>query len=70
MVTINALCALRESVQRVDNVELKNELLTRIADILNGLSSQHEQIEAMRRQLARTQVQEAPPMVIVYDPPV
>ena len=70
MVTINAIHALRESVQRVDNVELKNELLGRIADILHDLSAQHDQIETMRTQLAQTHVQDAPPIVIVYDPPV
>lgn len=70
MVTINALNALRETVQRVTDIELKNELLGRITDIQHILASRQNQLEAGRAHVPGIAPRETPPLVIVYDPPV
>lgn len=70
MVEINIIHGLRETVQKLGDTELKNEILGKLAEILNALVAKQGEIEAMRVQLAAANAQAGQSPGLVYDPPV
>ena len=70
MVEINIIHGLRETVQKLGDAELKNELTGKLTEVLNALVAKQGEIEAMRVQLAAANTQAAQSPGLVYDPPV
>jgi len=70
MVEINTIHALRETVQKLGDAELKSEILGKLTEVLNALVAKQGEIEAMRAQLAAANAQAGQFSELVYDPPV
>ena len=70
MVEINTIHALRETVQKLGDAELKSEILGKLTEVLNALVAKQGEIEAMRAQLAAANAQAGQFPELVYDPPV
>lgn len=70
MVEINIIHGLRETVQKLGDDELKDEILGKLAEVLNAMVAKQGEIETMRVQLAAANAQAGQPPGLVYDPPV
>jgi len=76
MVGIDTISSLRQSVERVVDPELKNEMLGKVAEVHDHLVTAHERLHAKQSELDNLRAQlsgnpaTAMPATDFYDPPV
>ena len=70
MVTLNSIHALRESVQKVSDGKLKEEILGKLSEVQENMVARQGEFEVMRAHLHSTDAHSAQSSPFVYDPPV